>query len=202
MNSLNGDLIKVLLIGDVGVGKTSIILRYFDIGYDETLLSTTNFDFKSKSIQINNNLVNLQVWDSLGQEKYNSISANYLRFCEGIIIVFDLSNSSSFVNVKNWINVIKEKAQSKKIIIVGNKSDLDQKRQISYDEAKEFAHELNLKYFETSAKNNTNIQEIFVDISEEIINNPDFINKSDISIVLEKRRKGDQDLIHNHSCSC
>ena len=202
MNSLNGDLVKVMLIGDVGVGKTSMILRYFDIGFDELLLSTTNFDFKTKMIHIDNKIINLQVWDSLGQEKYNSISANYLRFCEGIIIVFDVSNSSSFVNLKNWISVIKEKAESKRIIIVGNKIDLNQKRQISFQEANELAQELNLKYFETSAKDNANIQDIFLDIAQDIINNPEFINRSDISIVLEKRKKGDGDIIYNHSCSC
>jgi Ras-related protein Rab-1A len=168
-------IFKILLIGDSFVGKSSILIRYADKIFDQEFDTTIGVDFRIKMLDIEDKKVKLQIWDSAGQDRFRSIVSSYYRNCQGIIMVFDVSNRDSFSNIKDWWEEIKKYAnENVRLILVGNKNDLYEKK-ISYEEAKEFADMLNIKYIETSVKNNKNIDEIFYEISKEIKENYRYI---------------------------
>lgn len=162
-------LFKLLLIGDSGVGKSSILIRFTDDSYSEAFISTIGVDFKIKSIELDGKHIKLQLWDTAGQERFRTITSSYYRGAHGIIIVFDLTDLESFENIQQWLLEI-NKYSYKNIckILVGNKSDLINKRIVN--EGKSYADSLNIPYIETSAKNADNIDSLFYGISKQIKN--------------------------------
>lgn len=161
-------LFKVLLIGDSGVGKTSLLLRFTDRTFTESYISTIGVDFKIQTIHLDKKIIKLQLWDTAGQERFRTITSSYYKGAHGVIIVYDISDRSTFLNIKNWINEIEKYAYSNiKILLVGNKLDCNN-RQVSYEEAKEFANKLQIIYIESSAKNSTNVQELFIQIVKQL----------------------------------
>jgi Ras-related protein Rab-1A len=166
---------KILLLGDSAVGKTCLLLRYSDDCFTENHISTIGLDYRLKMITTENDkIIKMQIWDTAGQDRFRSITKNYYKGAHGIILMFDVTNPSSFINIKNWLMQIKENTSEKvKIVIVGNKIDDESQRKINIDEAKKLSDENNLEYFETSAKNNIGIVETFNYITNEIfkINN-------------------------------
>ncbi|KAK8871872.1 hypothetical protein M9Y10_007617 [Tritrichomonas musculus] len=158
--------LKILIIGEGGVGKSCLLLRYTDDKFTEAFMPTIGVDFKTKCINIEGATVKLQVWDTAGQEKFRSITKAYFRGAHGILVVFDLSNRDSFDKTQDWINSIKESDDSIDLIIIGNKCDLQ--REVSIEEAQDFAAGYNVRYFETSAKDNTNVNEAFQYLSTQI----------------------------------
>lgn len=158
--------LKILIIGEGGVGKSCLLLRYTDDKFTETFMPTIGVDFKTKCINIEGSTVKLQVWDTAGQEKFRAITKAYFRGAHGILVVFDLSNRDSFDKTQDWINSIKESDDSIDLIIIGNKCDLQ--REVSIEEAQDFAAGYNVRYFETSAKDNTNVNEAFQYLSTQI----------------------------------
>ena len=170
---------KLLLLGDSSVGKTSILLKYISNKFDESSISTMGVDYKDKIIDYNKFKIRLQIWDTSGEEKFRSITKNFYRNADGLLVVFDLTKKESFHNVGSWINEAEENNDKLKIILIGNKLDLKDGRIVTIDVAKKFAEKNNLKYIETSAKDGTNINESFQTIidllfdgksSEEILN--------------------------------
>ena len=160
---------KILIIGDSGVGKSSILLRFTDNIFTESFISTIGVDFKVKTISIDNKIIKLQIWDTAGQERFKTITSSYYRGGHGIIIVFDLTNRVSFENISMWLNEIKSfNGNDLPKLLVGNKSDLCDDRIINQTEIKEFAEKNKLIYFETSSKDSVNIYKIFEIISSEI----------------------------------
>ena len=151
---------KILLLGDICVGKTSILLKYVQDKFSEVAISTIGVDFMDKIINNGNKKIKLQIWDTSGQEKYKSIAANFLRNADGVFLVFDLTQKSSFEHVKKWLNDVNDYNEEVKIILLGNKNDLE-KREVNNDTADKYANNHNFQYFETSAKNGTNINEAF-----------------------------------------
>jgi len=155
-------LFKVLLLGDSGVGKTSLILRYTDETFNSKLVNSIGVDFKMKKKEIDGKVIKVQIWDTAGHERFRAITYSYYRGANAIIIVFDITEDKSFLSIRDWLKQI-DKYASKNVFkfLVGNKSDLQHKRLVSFEDAKKFADELNIPYFETSAKEGININELF-----------------------------------------
>ncbi len=162
---------KVLLIGDTAVGKTSIILQYTKHIHPRSYISTIGLDFAIHDQKLNNGKnVELRIYDTAGQEKFSSIVKNLYNTAQGLILVYDITSIKSFHNINNWLNYVKENSkQNVKLILVGNKTDLEEKRVISYNQGKEFADMYGLKYIETSAKKNMNVSEAFETLGREIM---------------------------------
>ncbi|KAH0792444.1 Rab GTPase [Histomonas meleagridis] len=164
----NGEMtIKILLVGDSSVGKTCILLRYSENKFQEAFLSTIGLDFKVKRMVIDEKPIKLQVWDTAGQEQYRTITKSFLRGADGILLVFDLTNQTSFDMVNEWMNSIKENASSTvDIFLVGNKCDLE--KVVTEDMINEFKRTNNVPYFETSARSGLGIQETFLEMAKVI----------------------------------
>ena len=165
-------LFKLLLIGDSGVGKSSLLLRFADDSYSESYISTIGVDFKIRTVQLDGKTVKLQIWDTAGQERFRTITSSYYRGAHGIIVVYDLTDMESYENVKNWLKEIDRYAnEGVQKLIVGNKLDLAEagKRAVEYQEAKGFTDSQGLGYLEASAKNATNVEMAFMQLSASIM---------------------------------
>jgi len=169
MNSEYDYLFKLLLIGDSGVGKSCLLLRFADDTYTESYISTIGVDFKIRTIELEGKTIKLQIWDTAGQERFRTITSSYYRGAHGIIVVFDVTDAESFTNVKQWLHEIDRYAcQNVKKLLVGNKCDLASKRAVPTEQAKEFADSLGINYLETSAKNSTNVEKAFTTMAGQI----------------------------------
>ena len=158
----NEFITKILTLGDTTVGKTSIILRFTKEKYTENRLATIGVDFKSQIMQIENNRVKVLIWDTAGQERFKNIASQYYNGGDGAILVFDITNKNSFERISYWLNELNQKKDLNEmaLVLVGNKKDLNQNREISFEQADLFAKENNIKYFETSAQENIGIDEV------------------------------------------
>ena len=162
-------LFKLLLIGDSGVGKSCLLLRFADDTYTESYISTIGVDFKIRSIELEGKTVKLQIWDTAGQERFRTITSSYYRGAHGIIIVYDVTDKESFQNIQHWLQEIDKYANEGVMkLLVGNKSDLQSKKVVSYDEAKELADSLGIGFIETSAKNAHNVEQAFTKMALEM----------------------------------
>ena len=155
-------LFKILLIGDSGVGKTSVILRYTKNVFHEEFLNSIGVDFKSKDLNIDGRKVKLQIWDTAGQERFRTITTSYYRGAHAIAIVFDLTKRQTYEHVQKWMNDINRFAKENVLkLIIGNKIDLKNEIQVSYAEVRALASQMKATYFSVSAKKNENINEFF-----------------------------------------
>ncbi|KAJ2311800.1 ras GTPase [Coemansia sp. RSA 2705] len=162
-------LFKLLLIGDSGVGKSCLLLRFADDTYTESYISTIGVDFKIRTIELDGKTVKLQIWDTAGQERFRTITSSYYRGAHGIIVVYDVTDTDTFSNVKQWLQEIDRYAsEGVNKLLVGNKSDLEDKRAVDFTEAQEFAKSLNISFLETSAKDATNVENAFLTMARQI----------------------------------
>merc|ERR1712216_960293 len=145
-------LFKLLLIGDSGVGKSCLLLRFADDTYTESYISTIGVDFKIRTVDLDGKTIKLQIWDTAGQERFRTITSSYYRGAHGIIVVYDVTDMDSFNNVKQWLDKI----------------DLTAKKQVDTQTAKAFADEIGIPFLETSAKNSTNVEQAFMTMAGEI----------------------------------
>jgi len=160
---------KLVLIGDSGVGKSCLLLRFADDTYTESHISTIGVDFKIRTIQLDGKTIKLQIWDTAGQERFRTITSSYYRGAHGIIVVYDTTDSETFEHVKTWLHEIERYAsENVNKLLVGNKSDLTSKRQVETESAKEFSDSANIPFLETSAKNATNVEDAFMTMAGEI----------------------------------
>ena len=163
------NLFKLLLIGDSGVGKSSLLLRFAEDTYTESFISTIGVDFKSRTIELDGKTIKLQIWDTAGQERFGKMKSPYYRGAHGIIVVFDVTDQESFSNVKQWLHEIDKYAPANvKKLLVGNKCDLASKRAVPTEQAAKFAEGLGLEYLETSAKSTLNVEKAFTAIAREV----------------------------------
>jgi len=169
MNPEYDYLFKLLLIGDSGVGKSCLLLRFADDTYTESYISTIGVDFKIRTIELDGKTVKLQIWDTAGQERFRTITSSYYRGAHGIIVVYDVTDADTFANVKQWLQEIDRYAcDGVNKLLVGNKSDLTNKKVVEYGVAKEFADQLGISMLETSAKNATNVEQAFLTMAKQI----------------------------------
>ena len=163
-------LFKLLLIGNSSVGKSSLLFRFVENVWDDNFVPTIGVDFKLKTLEINGKKVKLQIWDTAGQERFKNITSSYYRGGNGVLVVYDITDRESFENLTSWLIEI-EKNANKNVykLLIGNKCDLEEKRKISVQEGKEFAESNGMKFIETSAKDNTKVQEAFELLTTEII---------------------------------
>ncbi|OAY65135.1 GTP-binding protein YPTM2 [Ananas comosus] len=150
MNPEYDYLFKLLLIGDSGVGKSCLLLRFADDSYLESYISTIGVDFKIRTVEQDGKTIKLQIWDTAGQERFRTITSSYYRGAHGIIIVYDVTDQESFNNVKQWLNEIDRYAsENVNKLLVGNKCDLTANKVVSYETAKAFADEIGIPFMET-----------------------------------------------------
>ena len=160
---------KILVLGDSSVGKTTLLLKYVD-GYFPTLyVATIGVEFKTKKINVDGIDITLQIWDTAGQERFRSVTKSFLKGADGIIYVYDVTNKESFDNLKTWINTAEESITDFKKIIIGNKIDIEDKKKVSTEMLEKFCEKQDLKGLETSAKNGTNVNEMFELLTKMII---------------------------------
>nr|AAC37385.1 Rab1A [Dictyostelium discoideum]prf//2004272A rab1A gene [Dictyostelium discoideum] len=156
-------LFKLLLIGDSGVGKSCLLLRFADDTYSESFISTIGVDFKIRTIELNGKTIKLQIWDTAGQERFRTITSSYYRGAHGIIVVYDVTDKLTFENVRQWLQEIDRFAcENVNKLLVGNKSDLVAKKVVDFNTAKAFADSLQIPFLETSAKQSTNVEQAFM----------------------------------------
>lgn len=183
-------LFKILIIGDSGVGKTSILNRYASDMFNESFISTIGVDFKIKTMNIDGNNIKMQIWDTAGQERFRTITSSYYRGAHGIIVVFDVSDRESFLDVDIWMREIDNFCVNKKIqkILIGNKIDLE--RKVSYEEAHFLAMKYGITYLEVSAKKPDTFSQNTLD-SSEILEKPiDNIFKILINNIINNKYNG------------
>ncbi len=167
---------KLILIGDSSVGKTNLLERYCDNTFNNYFYSTIGVDFKIKMINYKNLTLKLQIWDTAGQERFRTLTVAFYRGSHGIIIVYDITDKSSFDNIKKWLKDVDMHINNyTKIIIVGTKCDLKDLRQVSYEDAQEYADSLGILYIETSAKDNINVETLFTTLIQEILISKDVL---------------------------
>jgi Ras-related protein Rab-1A len=186
-------LFKYLIIGNSGVGKSCLLIRFTDDKYEEGYVTTIGVDFKIKTLIIEGKSVKLQIWDTAGQERFRNIVSSYYKGAHGIMMVYDITDLESFRYLDSWIKEI-EKNASKNVykILVGNKNDLEKNRKVTFEKGKEFANLHGMKFFETSAKENRNVEEAFKEMTKDIINSFKKVNeKLNSSFVIEKKKGKD-----------
>jgi small GTP-binding protein len=173
-NSLIYDKIyKILLLGDSSVGKTCLMSRYVDDKFEQNHISTIGLDYRLKTMKIGTDNIKIQIWDTAGQDRFKSITRTYYKGANGVLLLYDITSVNSFKNIRNWLHQIRENTdEGLVIVLVGNKSDLEAERQVSFDEGKQTAEEFGIKYFfETSVKNNVNINECFETLFNDLHSN-------------------------------
>jgi len=162
---------KILLIGDSGVGKSCLLLRFADDSWTDTHISTIGVDFKIKTLKIDDKTIKLQIWDTAGQERFRTITSSYYRGAQGIILVYDCTDQESFNNVKQWMGEIDRYAcENVNKLLVGNKTDLVNEKVVDTATARQFAESMGIPFIETSAKSATNVESCFVSMARDIKN--------------------------------
>ena len=179
---------KIIIIGDGDVGKSSIMLRFIKNSFDDSINSTIGVDFSSKKIKIKGHDIKINIWDTAGQERYNSITTNYYKNVDAALVIFNLNNKSTFDNVQNiWIKNIQDKCGDIPFILVGNKSDIEE-REVFYTAGNDLANTYNIPYYEISAKNDGSydiIESIFKKLIEKVyyINNDKYLDDKEHTII-------------------
>ncbi|XP_064170893.1 RAB3D, member RAS oncogene family, b isoform X2 [Anguilla rostrata] len=155
-------MFKLLIIGDSSVGKTSFLFRYADDSFTPAFVSTVGIDFKVKTVFRNNKRIKLQIWDTAGQERYRTITTAYYRGAMGFLLMYDITNEDSFSAVQDWATQIKTYSwDNAQVVLVGNKSDLEEERVVPTEGSRQLANELGFHFFEASAKDNVNVRQAF-----------------------------------------
>jgi len=171
MAKKNYDLLfKLLLIGDSGVGKTCILFRFSDDSFNASFISTIGIDFKIKTIELDGRKIKLQIWDTAGQERFHTITTSYYRGAMGIMLVYDVTQARSFENINKWLRNIDDHASDDVVkMLIGNKCDMENQRCITRARGEALAREHAIPFFETSAKDNQNIEKAFFEVTRLIL---------------------------------
>ena len=163
-------LFKYIVIGDSAVGKSCILLQFTDRRFEPIHDLTIGVEFGARMISLSDKQVKLQIWDTAGQESFRSITRNYYRGATGGLLVYDITRRETFEHIQSWLKDARSYSNvSISLTLVGNKSDLEEKRQISREEGEAFARENNLLFFETSAKSASNVETVFIETAQAIM---------------------------------
>jgi len=173
---------RLLLIGDTGVGKSAILNRFSDNIFNKECVTTIGVDFRIKKFKIGNDIIKVELWDTTGNKTFRDILKAFYKRTDCVLFIYDITEYNSFKNIKKWLKETELYApKNVKKIIVGNKLDLVDLRQIDYKESLDFANKINIDYIETSAKNNSNIEELFSYITVNLLTKKDVIKISSVS---------------------
>ncbi|KAL8575544.1 Ras-related protein Rab-21 [Nucella lapillus] len=165
---------KVVLLGEGCVGKTSLVLRYVENKFNDKHLSTLQASFLNKRLNVGGKRVNLSIWDTAGQERYHALGPIYYRDSNGAILVYDITDEDSFQKVKNWVKELRRMlGQDVVLCIVGNKIDLEKDRHVTVQEAEAYAASVNARHYDSSAKLNRGVEELFLDLSKGMMEKSD-----------------------------
>lgn len=165
------NLFQLLLCGDSSVGKTCLISRFADNQFRHTHINTIGIDFKLKTLAVRDKRIRLQIWDTAGQERFETLTAQYYRRAQGIILVYDITREETFRNVVKWMRNIEDHGiEGVKVILVGNKVDLEAERQVSTRRGQKLASQHGIKLYETSAWKDVNVTDAFTSLTELVLN--------------------------------
>ena len=183
---------KIMVLGESKVGKTSLIKRYTKDQFGGVYLTTVGMDFQDKIIEIEDKKVRLQVWDTAGQERFRNVTKSYFQSSQGLLVVYDITDKESFEKINFWMENIKKNApENVKLILVGNKCDLANERKVTIEDGENKARNYNIKFFESSAKDGTNVNELFFYLANEIYQDDKTKGKDNKKTVqLDSKKKG------------
>jgi len=160
-------LFKFLVVGDSGVGKSCLVSRFADNAFSESFVATVGMDFKLRSLAIDRTRIKLLLWDASGDQKYRAIISSFYQQPHAVLVVFDLANRATFENLQVWLQYVKCHSNEEVVsVLIGNKTDLVGQRQVSTEEAQLLADKLGFRYFETSAKDSSNVNNTFTQIAQ------------------------------------
>ncbi|XP_056152186.1 ras-related protein Rab-15-like [Lampris incognitus] len=205
-------LLRLLILGDTGVGKTCLLRRFTEQEFHPSHISTIGVDFKMKTLEIDGVKVRVQIWDTAGQERYHTITKQYYRRAQGIILVYDVTDQPSFQHIVKWASDVDEYSPNKlQKILVGNKSDEQMKRQVTKEQGSKLAETYGMDFFETSVYANSNITEAFSHLTQLVLqaHNSDAVNLLgslddylNIAALKEERTTEDDNTYTQRICSC
>ncbi|XP_028816185.1 ras-related protein Rab-41 isoform X1 [Astyanax mexicanus] len=194
---------KLVFLGEQSVGKTSLITRFMYDSFDNTYQATIGIDFLSKTMYLEDRTVRLQLWDTAGQERFRSLIPSYIRDSTIAVVVYDITNLNSFQQTSKWIDDVRtERGSDVIIMLVGNKTDLADKRQVSVEAAEKKARELNVMYIETSAKAGYNVKQLFRRVAAALPGMDSTPEKSKEDMIDIKLEKPPELPVTESSCSC
>jgi len=191
-------LFKLVLIGDSGVGKSCLLLRFADDNFTDSYISTIGVDFRFRTITIDEKVVKLQIWDTAGQERFRTITSAYYRGADGIIMVYDVTSSDSFDHVEEWLSEVDRYANEDTAkLLLGNKADLIEEKVVPEADAQAFADRIGIDFMETSAKMATNVDTAFLTMAKKLIKNKAKNASSDSNsnkdfVVLKQVKRGSE----------
>ncbi|KAM4542609.1 ras-related protein Rab-15-like [Odontesthes bonariensis] len=203
-------LLRLLILGDSGVGKTCMLRRFTEGEFDPSHISTIGVDFKMKTVEVDGIKVRVQIWDTAGQERYQTITKQYYRRAQGIIFVYDITHQPSFQHIAKWASDVDECAPDDvQMILVGNKADDELRRRVTKDQGGKLAENYEMEFFETSASTSSNINEAFIRLTELVLQ----AHKRDLDNLLGSlddyldkaaldEEKGCQDDNTQRTCAC
>ncbi|XP_061104286.1 ras-related protein Rab-6A-like isoform X2 [Conger conger] len=194
---------KLVFLGEQSVGKTSLITRFMYDSFDNTYQATIGIDFLSKTMYLEDRTVRLQLWDTAGQERFRSLIPSYIRDSTIAVVVYDITNLNSFQQTSKWIDDVRtERGSDVIIMLVGNKTDLADKRQIPLEAAEKKSRELNVMHIETSAKSGHNIKQLFRRVAAALPGMDSTPEKSKEDMIDIKLEKPPEQPVTESSCSC
>ena len=186
---------KIITLGDTGVGKTNFILRFIEDKFLPNHVSTFGIDYKCKNVELENgNKIRFKIFDTAGQERFRSISTNYVKKANGILLMYDITSQESFNNIEKWMETIKQNSGNKMVIVlIGTKCDMIEQRVIEKESGEDLAQRYGIHFFETSSKDNINIQKAFYDVAEQIIekNKGKKVFNSNLELNKKQKKKGE-----------
>ncbi|XP_042594349.1 ras-related protein Rab-6A-like isoform X3 [Cyprinus carpio] len=194
---------KLVFLGEQSVGKTSLITRFMYDSFDNTYQATIGIDFLSKTMYLEDRTIRLQLWDTAGQERFRSLIPSYIRDSAAAVVVYDIANLNSFQQTSKWIDDVRtERGSDVIIMLVGNKTDLADKRQITTEEGEQRAKELNVMFIETSAKTGYNVKQLFRRVAAALPGMDSTPEKSKEDMIDIKLEKPPELPVTESSCSC
>ncbi|XP_047462358.1 ras-related protein Rab-6A isoform X2 [Mugil cephalus] len=194
---------KLVFLGEQSVGKTSLITRFMYDSFDNTYQATIGIDFLSKTMYLEDRTIRLQLWDTAGQERFRSLIPSYIRDSAAAVVVYDITNVNSFQQTTKWIDDVRtERGSDVIIMLVGNKTDLADKRQITTEEGEQRAKEMNVLFIETSAKTGYNVKQLFRRVAAALPGMDTTQDRSREDMIDIKLEKPPEQPVSEGGCSC